>query len=176
MAPSIDVALPSTFSLSAEQASNMVQLSTHFALLVASAAAALSQPINQDSLSKRAPSGVPGFDVSHYQGTVDMASQKSKGARFVIIKATEGTTYTDASFSANYDAATKAGLIRGAYHFAHPDSGSGAAQANYFLQHGGGWSDDGITLPGMLDIEYNPNGATCYGLSASAMVNWITVE
>ena len=25
----------------------------------------------------------------------------------------------------------------------------------------------------MLDIEYNPNGATCYGLSQSAMVAWI---
>ena len=25
----------------------------------------------------------------------------------------------------------------------------------------------------MLDIEYNPNGATCYGLSASAMVSWV---
>lgn len=25
----------------------------------------------------------------------------------------------------------------------------------------------------MLDIEYNPSGATCYGLSASAMVSWI---
>lgn len=25
----------------------------------------------------------------------------------------------------------------------------------------------------MLDIEYNPNGATCYGLSASQMVSWI---
>lgn len=26
----------------------------------------------------------------------------------------------------------------------------------------------------MLDIEYNPNGATCYGLSESAMVSWIS--
>ena len=26
----------------------------------------------------------------------------------------------------------------------------------------------------MLDIEYNPNGAECYGLSQSAMVSWIT--
>lgn len=25
----------------------------------------------------------------------------------------------------------------------------------------------------MLDIEYNPSGATCYGLSASAMVAWV---
>ena len=28
-------------------------------------------------------------DVSHYQGSVNMAAQKDKGARFVIIKATE---------------------------------------------------------------------------------------
>jgi hypothetical protein len=42
------------------------------------------------------------------------------------------------------------------------------------VKHGGGWSGDGITLPGMLDIEYNPNGATCYGLSQSAMVSWIS--
>jgi GH25 family lysozyme M1 (1,4-beta-N-acetylmuramidase) len=26
----------------------------------------------------------------------------------------------------------------------------------------------------MLDIEYNPYGATCYGLSASQMVSWIS--
>lgn len=26
----------------------------------------------------------------------------------------------------------------------------------------------------MLDIEYNPSGATCYGLSASAMVSWVS--
>lgn len=25
----------------------------------------------------------------------------------------------------------------------------------------------------MLDIEYNPSGSTCYGLSASSMVSWI---
>ncbi len=34
-------------------------------------------------------------------------------------------------------------------------------------------SGDGKTLPPMLDIEYNPYGATCYGLSGSAMVSWI---
>lgn len=124
-------------------------------------------------LDKRAPDGIPGFDISHYQGTVDMKGQASKGAKFVIIKATESTTYTDSSFSANYDGATKAGLIRGAYHFAHPNAGSGATQANYFIEHGGNWSGDGKTLPGMLDIEYAPSGDKCYGLSASAMVAWI---
>ena len=61
--------------------------------------------------------------------------------------------FLDPNFSANYVGATNAGLIRGAYHFAHPDSSSGATQAKYFLAHGGGWSSDGITLPGALDIE-----------------------
>ncbi|MCJ1441248.1 MAG: hypothetical protein MMC23_001734 [Stictis urceolatum] len=118
--------------------------------------------------------GVPGFDISHYQGTVDFESAYSSGARFVIIKATEGTDYTDPGFSDHYDGATAAGLIRGGYHFAHPDTSTGSAQASYFFKNGGGWSDDGITLPGMLDIEYAPSGDTCYGLSQSAMVSWIT--
>lgn len=26
----------------------------------------------------------------------------------------------------------------------------------------------------MLDMEYNPSGSACYGLSASAMVNWVS--
>jgi GH25 family lysozyme M1 (1,4-beta-N-acetylmuramidase) len=91
----------------------------------------------------------------------------------VDIQATEGTTYIDPTFSAHYTGATEAGLIRGGYHFAHPNEGTGTAQADFFLAHGGGWTSDGRTLPGMLDIEYNPSGATCYGLSESAMVAWI---
>ncbi|MCJ1317994.1 hypothetical protein MMC15_003321 [Xylographa vitiligo] len=118
-------------------------------------------------------STVQGFDISNYQPTVDFTSAYASGARFVIIKATEGTTYIDPTFSSHYTGATNAGLIRGGYHFAHPDSSSGSTQATFFLAHGGGWSGDGITLPGMLDIEYNPSGATCYGLSQSAMVSWI---
>ena len=51
---------------------------------------------------------------------------------------------------------------------------SGAMQADSFVNHGGGWSRDGETLPGALDIEWNPfSGGTCYGLSASGMASWI---
>ncbi|KAI4141378.1 MAG: hypothetical protein L6R39_005374 [Caloplaca ligustica] len=132
-------------------------------------AVALALP--SPNLEERAT--VQGFDISHYQANVNFQAAYNSGARFVIIKATEGTTYIDSSFSSHYTGATSAGLIRGGYHFAHPDSSSGATQANFFLAHGGGWSGDGITLPGMLDIEYNPNGATCYGLSQASMVNWI---
>ena len=45
--------------------------------------------------------------------------------------------FIDRYFSENYNGATKNGIIRGAYHFAHPGASSGAAQAEYFLAHGG---------------------------------------
>ncbi|KZT20844.1 glycoside hydrolase family 25 protein [Neolentinus lepideus HHB14362 ss-1] len=114
-----------------------------------------------------------GIDVSSYQGNVDWSTAKANGVTFAYIKATE-VSYTNPDFSSQYTGATHAGLIRGGYHFAHPDTSSGATQAEYFLANGGGWSNDGVTLPGALDIEYNPNGAKCYGLSASAMVSWIS--
>jgi GH25 family lysozyme M1 (1,4-beta-N-acetylmuramidase) len=121
-----------------------------------------------------APSGLPGLDVSHWQGSINWTTVKNQGAQFAYIKATEGTTYRDPNFSANYTNAYYAGLVRGAYHFAQPASSSGAAQADYFAAHGGAWSRDNQTLPGMLDIEYNPNGATCYGISQASMRTWIT--
>ncbi|KAG8904417.1 hypothetical protein FRB99_001796 [Tulasnella sp. 403] len=132
------------------------------------ALAALVSAAPTTELAKRAqPEGV---DVASYQGNVNWGSL---GVDFAYIKATEGTGYTNPYFASQYNGAYNAGLIRGAYHFARPDISSGATQANYFLAHGGGWSADGKTLPGALDIEYNPYGATCYGLSASAMVSWI---
>lgn len=119
--------------------------------------------------------GLPGFDVSSYQDKVlPWTSLYSKGARFAYIKATEGTTYKSPNFGRQYTDAFYAKFIRGAYHFAQPASSTGAAQATYFAKNGGGWSKDGQTLPGLLDIEYGPPGRTCYGLSQNAMVAWIT--
>jgi GH25 family lysozyme M1 (1,4-beta-N-acetylmuramidase) len=112
--------------------------------------------------------GPAGIDVSHYQGTITWSSVKSAGISFAYIKATEGTTYKDPTFSANYLHAYNAKVIRGAYHFAQPGSSSGAAQATYFAANGGAWSADNLTLPGMLDLE-----GGCYGLSTSAMQSWI---
>ncbi|HEX7661780.1 MAG TPA: lysozyme [Pseudonocardiaceae bacterium] len=114
-----------------------------------------------------------GFDVSSHQPGVDFRRAAAGGARFAYVKATEGTSYINPSFAQQYNGAFDAGLIRGAYHFALPNRSSGKAQADYFIGHGGGWSRDGRTLPPMLDIEYNPYGATCYGLSASAMAGWV---
>lgn len=140
---------------------------------IAGVAAAAALTFIGSGTANAAPSGPHGVDVSHHQGSIDWAATAHGGVKFAYIKATEGTTYHDAAFAANYNGAYRAGVVRGAYHFAHPSSSSGAAQANYFLAHGGGWSADGRTLPGALDIEYNPSGATRYGMSAGSMVNWI---
>ncbi|MFE3502529.1 lysozyme [Kitasatospora sp. NPDC059146] len=115
----------------------------------------------------------PGLDVASYQGNVDWSTAAANGAQFAYVKATEGTSYTNPYFAQQYNGSYNAGLIRGAYHFALPNNSSGSAQANWFVDHGGGWSADGATLPPALDIEYNPYGASCYGLGQSAMVSWI---
>lgn len=121
-----------------------------------------------------APTAVRGLDVSGYQGNVNWSSVAAAGASFAYVKATEGVTYVSSYFSQQYNGSANAGLIRGAYHFARPDTSSAAAQADYFIDHGGTWRADGKTLPGALDIEYNPKGDTCYGMSRTAMIDWIT--
>ncbi|MBO0691266.1 MAG: LysM peptidoglycan-binding domain-containing protein [Acidimicrobiaceae bacterium] len=114
-----------------------------------------------------------GLDVSSHQGNVNWSVVKAAGVNFAYVKATEGTYYTNPYFAQQYDGSYNQQIIRGAYHFANPSTSSGTSQADYFVSHGGGWSPDGRTLPGTLDIEYNPYGPECYGLSQSEMVNWI---
>ncbi|MFE2070866.1 lysozyme [Streptomyces sp. NPDC059467] len=115
-----------------------------------------------------------GVDVASYQGDVAWSTLLGSGVRWAYTKATEGTSYTNPYFTQQYTGPYDLGMVRGAYHFATPDTTGGAAQADYFVDHGGGWSKDGQTLPGVLDIEWNPYGSACYGKSASGMVGWIT--
>ena len=105
------------------------------------------------------------------------------GARFAYVKASEGNYFTNDSFGAQYDGARSVGMIRGAYHFAIPNWSSGADQARFFVQNGGGWSADGQTMPPVLDFEFNPYagrtingfyfGNTCYGMSPSQLTSWV---
>ena len=120
--------------------------------------------------------GTLGMDVSSHQGNVRWQEAYNGGARFAYTKATEGTYYTNPYFAQQYVGSADVGMIRGAYHFANPRTSSGADQARYFVNHGGGWSNDGRTLPGLLDIEFNPYsqyGNTCYNLSPAQLTNWI---
>ncbi|WP_427130232.1 lysozyme [Pseudarthrobacter sp. S9] len=127
--------------------------------------------------------GVRGLDVSGHQASVNWQDQWNMGARFAYVKASEGNYFTNDSFGSQYDGARGAGMIRGAYHFAIPNWSSGADQAQYFVQNGGGWSADGYTLPPVLDFEFNPYagrtingfyfGNTCYGMSPAQLTSWV---
>lgn len=76
-----------------------------------------------------------GPDVSHFQGAVDFAAVKAAGHSFAVVKATEGTGYTDPLFAINRNRAAGAGLHVGMYHFAR--AGDPHAEAAYFLQQVG---------------------------------------
>ncbi|MEU1125810.1 lysozyme [Streptomyces sp. NPDC005899] len=114
-----------------------------------------------------------GVDVSSHQGNVAWPTLWNSGVKWAYVKATEGTYYKNTYFTQQYTGSYNVGMVRGTYHFATPDTTSGAAQANYFVDNGGGWSRDGRTLPGVLDIEWNPYGAACYGKTQAGMVAWI---
>lgn len=131
--------------------------------------------IKASPTSRRAlPAGaVAGMDVSGHQGNVDWQRAWADGARFTYVKATEGTGFRNDFFTQQYTGSYAVGMIRGAYHFALPDRSSGAEQAHYFVNHGGGWSPDGRTLPGAVDMEHNPYGDHCYGLDQQRMSEWL---
>lgn len=131
------------------------------------------QPKDHPFVVNAGTASVKGMDVSGYQGNVNWSSAWANGARFAYVKATEGTYYTNPYFAQQYNGSFNVGMIRASYHFARPDTTTGAVQADYFVSHGGGWAKDGKTLPGVVDLEYNPYGATCYGLSQAGMAAWI---
>ncbi len=128
----------------------------------------------QDGPDSEDRDGIEGIDVSGWQREVDWQHWWDKGKRFAYVKATEGTGYRNPYFTQQYNGSYDVGMIRGAYHFALPDRSSGAVQATYFAERGGAWSADGQTLPGVIDLEYNPYGDTCYGKTQQAMRAWIS--
>ena len=78
---------------------------------------------------------VPGMDVSSYQGNVAWQTAYNNGARFAYVKATEGTTYTNPYFAQQYNGSYNVGMIRGAYHFAHPNNSSGTSASPSVQRH-----------------------------------------
>ncbi|MEU4659287.1 lysozyme [Streptomyces sp. NPDC023723] len=114
-----------------------------------------------------------GVDVSSHQGDVAWPTLWNSGVKWAYVKATEGTSYLNPKYGQQYNGAYDVGMVRGAYHFGTPDTSSGTAQADYFVDHGGAWTADGRTLPGVLDIEWNPYGDSCYGRTPAQLVSWI---
>jgi lysozyme len=105
--------------------------------------------------SPECSSDAPGlvFDLSHFNGKVDLAAAYAAGQRGVIHKATEGSGYVDPMYADTRTQAASAGLLWGAYHFGV--GGDAQAQARHFLATA---KPDADTLL-VLDLESNPDGA-----------------
>ena len=107
---------------------------------------------------------IHGIDVSRYQQVIDWSEVKRMevaGVKigFVFIKASEGETDEDQHFRRNWKKTKEQGLIRGAYHFFHPQKDAAIQAYNYLdlveLKKG--------DLPPVLDIEQR------YGASADQL-------
>lgn len=115
-----------------------------------------------------------GVDVSAHNEPVDLAALAGSGARFAMVKATEGTTYLNPFFGKQVRGAEAAGLVVGQYAFARPDSNDPRAQADAFADHAG-YRPGPHTLTPMVDLEYGAivHQPECYRLSPKQMVAWI---
>jgi GH25 family lysozyme M1 (1,4-beta-N-acetylmuramidase) len=124
-----------------------------------------------------ADAGALGVDVADYQhpngAAIDWAQVAAAGYKFAFVKATEGDYYANPYYASDLVQAKAAGLYATGYHFAIPNVSDGASQADYALANGG-YAPDGRTLPLTLDIEYNPYGPECYGLSPAQIVAWLS--
>lgn len=72
-----------------------------------------------------------GIDRSHFNAEPNFAQFKAGGGAFVFCKATEGTSWSDATFAACRAGTEAAGLVFGSYHFAR--WGDPAAEARWYL-------------------------------------------
>jgi lysozyme len=135
----------------------------------ATVALALLAPVVPVTTSPaQAAAQVKGIDVSKYQHDtgkpIDWAKVIASGRTFAIIKATGGSNRIDPWFEREWAAAGKAGIIRGAYHYADP-SGSAEQQARLIVKVVGSTREAG-NLGIALDLEDNA------GLSPAALARW----
>jgi GH25 family lysozyme M1 (1,4-beta-N-acetylmuramidase) len=121
---------------------------------------------------------VGGIDVSshdHRRFGIHWPTEVAAGSAFVYVKATEGTTYVNPHFVADYTAARRAGRYVGAYVYARPDRGDPVGQAEHFLRHAR-FTRDARTLVPFVDLEWPYAGIRtddCYGLTPAQMRAWI---
>jgi GH25 family lysozyme M1 (1,4-beta-N-acetylmuramidase) len=109
------------------------------------------------------PLTVHGSDVSHHQGTLDLARAKKAGLQFLYHKATEGDSFTDPEYDIRRKHARAAGIPFGAYHFARPEVGDAVAEARRFIAVAKPVPGD---LVPALDLE------TTEGLSQAQLKTW----
>jgi lysozyme len=104
-----------------------------------------------------------GFDVSHWQGSVDWADLKRRyGIAFGACKATEGVTIIDNQFKANWSKLAGIDVVRMPYCFGHPNRDP-KTTVEFFLNTVGSLTATDLLV---LDLE------TSDGLSQATVNAW----
>ena len=94
-----------------------------------------------------------GIDVASYQTGINFSQVPCD---FVIIKATEGTSYVNPACNSQYDSAKSAGKLLGLYHYV---KGNGAlAEANFFID-----SIKNYVGSAILCIDWEAGGNVAWG-------------
>lgn len=104
------------------------------------------------------------IDVSHWQNTVDFKKVKAGGTVGVILKATEGTAYTDPTYASRRHQALDAGLCVATYHYLK--KGSIAQQMNYYVKQ------VRPVVGERLVIDYEDSGLTIADLELAIKTLW----
>lgn len=94
-----------------------------------------------------------GIDVSNWQKGINLAAVP---ADFVIMKATEGTSYLSPDCDRQYQQAKKAGRLLGVYHYAN--GGNVQAEADWFLKNIQGYIGEAI-----LVLDWEPTNNPTFG-------------
>lgn len=104
---------------------------------------------------------VKGIDVSHHNGEIDFAAVSNDSVSFVIMKATEGTSFIDPNLLKNFVGARHNNLATGLYHY-FSFGLDGHSQATHFLNTiynldsqlplAVDFEDDGDTEPTVLEL------------------------
>lgn len=106
------------------------------------------------------------LDLSNNNAEPDFRQVKRAGAFGVLLKVSEGTTFSDRTWPARARAARAAGLHVGGYHFARPAVGSALPEADYFCRLLG--KVQRRDLHPALDLETNDGH-----LTPTQMLSWV---
>jgi len=111
--------------------------------------------------------GPQGADVSKYQGDFNW---KAAGVGFGFARVSDGTTYVDSWFEANWQKMKDAGILRGAYQYFRPGQ-SVTAQADMVVKKVGklGPGD----LPCVIDVEASDGQSAA--TIASKVQSWLDI-
>lgn len=103
---------------------------------------------------------VLGFDISSRQhptpAPIDFAAARAAGFEFVIVKSTQGATYTNPYFARDLAAARAAGLTATPYHWVSPTSSPASQVANILTALRGNHT----TSQGPVGLDFEETGAS----------------